>query len=193
MNRSNGFDNLRVGNARKYYRLNDAFVCFIGVRTVNVPVSDFVSRIKELSLAGMIIQSINSRAAYGIGHLLGVLKITIECQKRNITISTKPEIDLLLRLSLTSQINFALNHAGLNPSYPAIIIFYSKDKKKVAGVRKKIVKTIPNVDNTVLKISKESRDHIFRIFKAKERTRISLRDDSFITQYLIERSALVMK
>lgn len=186
--------NFQAETPKKYYKLNDIFVCLIGVQTIEVAdVSDFVRTLQNLSLAGVIIQTINARAAYGISHLLGVLKITLECQKRNITVSAKPEIDLLLRLSLTTQISFALNYAGLNILYPAIIIIYSSDKRKVSDVRKRIMKTIPNIDSTVLKTNIESRNHIFRLFRAKERTHILLRDDSYITQYLIERSALVMK
>jgi tRNA threonylcarbamoyladenosine modification (KEOPS) complex Cgi121 subunit len=179
---------------KKYYKLNDTFVCLIGVQTIEVAeVSDFVRTLQKLSLAGVIIQTINARAAYGISHLLGVLKISLECQKRNITVSTKPEIDLLLRLSLTTQISFALNYAGLNILYPAIIIIYSTDKKRVADVRKRIMKTNPNIDSNVLRTNIESRDHIFRLFRANERTHILLRDDGYITQYLVERSALIMK
>jgi tRNA threonylcarbamoyladenosine modification (KEOPS) complex Cgi121 subunit len=179
---------------KKYYKLNDTFVCLIGVQTIEVTeVSVFVRTLQKFSLPGVIIQTINARAVYGISHLLGVLKITLECQKRNITVSVKPEIDLLLRLSLTTQISFALNYAGLNILSPAIIIVYSIDKKKVVDVRKRIIKTIPNIDSTVLRTNVESRDHIFRLFKANERTHILLRDDGYITQYLIERSALIMK
>jgi hypothetical protein len=102
-------------------------------------------------------------------------------------------MDLLLRLSLTNQISFALNYAGLNILHPAIIIIYSTDKKKVAGVRQRIIKTIPNIDSTILRTNIESRDHIFRLFGTNERNHILLQDDDYITQYLIERSALIMK
>jgi hypothetical protein len=179
---------------KRYYKLNDTFVCLIGVQTIEVAeVSDFVRTLQKLSLAGVIIQTINARAAYGISHLLGVLKITLECQKRNITVSAKPEIDLLLRLSLTTQISYALKYAGLNILYPAIIIVYSTDKKRVADVRKRIMKAIPNIYSNVLRTNIESRDHIFRLFRANERTHILLRDDGYIIQYLVERSALIMK
>lgn len=181
-------------SSEKYYKLNETFVCLIGVRTIEVvEVSDFIKTLQNLSLEGVVIQTINARAAYGISHLLGVLKITLECQKRNITVSTKPEMDLLLRLSLTNQISFALNYAGLNILHPAIIIIYSTEKKKVAHVRKRIIKKIPNIDSTVLSTNIESRDHIFRLFGTNEHNHILLQDDDYITQYLIERSALIMK
>lgn len=179
---------------KSYYELNGTFVCIIGVQKVEVPdVTDFISSIRTLSETGVTIQAINARAAFGIGHLLGVLKITLECKKRNITISTKPEIDLLLRLSLTNQISMAMNRAGLKRFHPAIIIVYSTDKKKVVNVRNKIVKTVPRIDDTVLKISRESRDHIFQLLKTNKQTNTPTGDHRFLTDYLIERSALIMK
>ena len=82
--------------AECYYELNGTYVCIIGVKKVEVPdVTDFICSIRALSETEVTIQAINARAAFGIDHLLGVLKITLECQKRNITISMKPEIDLL--------------------------------------------------------------------------------------------------
>ena len=178
----------------KYYKLNDTFICVMGLRSIETSkISDFITRIQKLSFEGVSIQTINARAAYGINHLLGVLKITLECQKRNLTLTTKPEMELLLRLSLTNQISLALNHAGLKTNHPAIIIIYSTNKRKVYHVRKRIMKTFPNLDNSVIKIDKESRDHIFRLILANKRNQLSHRDDNFITQYLIERSALIIK
>lgn len=178
----------------KYYKLNDTFICVMGLRSIETSkISDFITRIQKLSFEGVSIQTINARAAYGIDHLLGVLKITLESQKRTSTLTMKPEMDLLLRLSLTNQISLALNHAGLNTNQPAIIIICSTNKRKVYYVRKRIMKTFPNLDNSVIKIDKESRDHIFRLILANKRNQLSHRDDNFITQYLIERSALIIK
>ena len=165
----------------------------MGVKNIKTSkLSDFITMVQKLSLKGVSIQVINARAAYGTDHLLGVLKVTLECQKRNLTLTLKPEIDLLLRLSLTNQISLALNHAGLKTNQPAIIIIYSTNKKKVYNVESRIMKIVPNANDTVLNIDKESRFHIFRLL-ANKRICTSNLDDSFITKYLIERSALIIK
>ena len=180
--------------AECYYELNGTYVCIIGVKKVEAPdVTDFMCSIRALSETEVITQAINARAAFGIDHLLGVLKITLECQKRNITISMKPEIDLLLRLSLTNQITLAMYRTGIKRDNPAVIIAYSTDKKKVINVRNKIVKMVPHTDNTVLKIIKESRDHILELINTNKQTHILAGDYRFLTDYLIEQSALVMK
>ena len=180
--------------AESYYDLNGTYVCIIGVQKVEVPdVTDFICSIRTLSETEVTTQAINARAVFGIDHLLGVLKITLECQKRNITISMKPEIDLLLRLSLTNQISLAMNRTGLKRDNPAVIIVYSTDKKKVINVKDKIVKMVPHIDNAVLKISKESRDHILELMNTNKQAHIRTGDYKFLTDYLIEQSALVMK
>ena len=116
----------------KHYKLNDNFICFIGLRTIEVlEVSGFISSIQRLSLPEVTVQTINARAAYGPSHLLGVLKITLECQKRGLTLSLKPELDLLLRLSFTNQIASALSCTGLKTFHTAIVILFSTDKEKL--------------------------------------------------------------
>jgi tRNA threonylcarbamoyladenosine modification (KEOPS) complex Cgi121 subunit len=181
------------GNYTKYHKLNDAYIRLIGVSNIEMSkISDFITMVQKLSSKGVSIQVINARAAYGTDHLLGVLKVTLECQKRNLTLTVKPEIDLLLRLSLTNQISLALGHAGLNTNQPAIIIIYSTNKKKVHHVERRIMKTVPNINDSVLEIDKVSRIHILRLL-ANKRIRTSNLDDNFITQYLIERSALIVK
>jgi tRNA threonylcarbamoyladenosine modification (KEOPS) complex Cgi121 subunit len=178
----------------KYYRLNDNFICFIGLRTIEGPeVSGFISSIQRLSLPEVRVQMINARAAYGPSHLLGVLKITLECQKRGLTLSLKPEMDLLLRLSFTNQIASALSCTGLKRFHPAIVILFSTDKEKLACVRDRIIKTLPHVDHQVLAPGNESRDHIFRLLRTSKNISIPQGDDNFFTQYFIERSALVIK
>jgi tRNA threonylcarbamoyladenosine modification (KEOPS) complex Cgi121 subunit len=178
----------------KYYKLNDTFICFIGLRTIEVPeVSGFISRIQRLSLPEVRVQMINARAAYGPSHLLGVMQITLECQKRGLTLSLKPEMDLLLRLSFTNQIASALSFTGLKTFHPAIIILFSTDKEKLACVRERIVKTLPHLDHKVLAPGSESKDHIFQLLRTSKNIGIPRGDDNFFTQYLIERSALVIK
>ena len=178
----------------KCYKLNDTFICFIGLRTIEVPeVSGFISRIQRLSIPEVRVQMINARAAYGPSHLLGVMQITLECQKRGLTLSLKPEMDLLLRLSFTNQIASALSCTGLKTFHPAIVILFSMDKKRLACVRDRITKALPHVDDEVLAPGNESRDHIFQLLRTSKNISIPRGDDNFFTQYLIERSALVIK
>ena len=178
----------------KNYKLNETFICFIGLRTIEVPeVSGFISRIQRLSLPEVRVQMINARAAYGPSHLLGVMQITLECQKRGLTLSLKPEMDLLLRLSFTNQIASALSCTGLKTFHPGIVILFSTDKEKLACVRDRIIKTLPHVDHKVLAPSNESRDHIFRLLRTSKNIGVPRGDDNFFIQYFIERSALVTK
>jgi tRNA threonylcarbamoyladenosine modification (KEOPS) complex Cgi121 subunit len=179
----------------EYHKLEDTFVCFIGIRTIESPrVSDFISTIQSLSLPEVTVQLVSARSVYGPDHLLGILKITLECQKRSLALSRKPQTDLLLRLSFTNQIALAFDRSGLKKFLPAVVILYSTDKKKLARTRAKIMGNLSTVvDDAVLAASDESRDYIFQLLGSGKNMCLIDENKDFVTQYLIERSALIVK
>lgn len=175
--------------------MDDTFVCFIGIRTIESPrVSDFIGTIQSLSLPEVTVQLVSARSVYGPDHLLGILKITLECQKRSLILSHKPQTDLLLRLSFTNQIALAFDRSGLKKFLPAVVILYSTDKKKLAQTTAKIMGNLSTVvDDAVLAASDESRDYIFQLLGSVKNTCLIDENKNFVTQYLIERSALIVK
>jgi tRNA threonylcarbamoyladenosine modification (KEOPS) complex Cgi121 subunit len=179
----------------EYHKLEDTFVCFIGIRTIESPrVSDFIGTIQSLSLPEVTVQLVSARSVYGPDHLLGILKITLECQKRSLALSHKPQTDLLLRLSFTNQIALAFDRSGLKKFLPAVVILYSTDKKKLARTRAKIMGNLSTVvDDAVLAASDESRDYIFQLLGSGKNMCLIDENKDFVTQYLIERSALIVK
>jgi tRNA threonylcarbamoyladenosine modification (KEOPS) complex Cgi121 subunit len=179
----------------EYHKLEDTFVCFIGIRTIESPrVSDFIGTIQSLSLPEVTVQLVSARSVYGPDHLLGILKITLECQKRSLALSRKPQTDLLLRLSFTNQIALAFDRSGLKKFLPAVVILYSTDKKKLARSRAKIMDNLSTVvDDAVLAASDESRDYIFQLLGSGKNMCLIDENKDFVTQYLIERSALIVK
>jgi tRNA threonylcarbamoyladenosine modification (KEOPS) complex Cgi121 subunit len=180
-------------NSYGAYKLKDNIVYFIGVRTIDVPEVEFIGIVQNLSKPDVTFHLVNANSVYGPAHLLGVLKINLECQSRGLALSQKPEIDLLLRLSFTNQINSALSRSGLKRFNPAIIILYSTDKKKLDRTRNRIMRELPKVDNSVLTPSEGRREHLFHLLDGNISRHLIEGDDNFITRYLIERSALVIK
>ena len=179
----------------KYHKLEDTFVCFIGIKTIESPrVSDFISTIQSLSLPEVTVQLVSAKSVYGPEHLLGILKITLECQKRSFALSNKPQTDLLLRLSFTNQIALAFDRSGLKKFLPAVVILCSTNKKKLALTRAKIMGNLATVvDDAVLVARDESRDYIFQLLGSGRNTFLIGENKDFVTQYLVERSALIVK
>lgn len=179
----------------EYHKLEDTFVCFIGIRTIeSLRVSDFIGTIQSLSLPEVTVQLVSARSVYGPDHLLGILKITLECQKRSLALSRNPQTDLLLRLSFTNQIALAFDLSGLKKFLPAVVILYSTDKKKLARTRAKITGNLATVvDDAVLAASDESRDYIFQLLGSGKNMCLIDENKDFVTRYLIERSALIVK
>jgi tRNA threonylcarbamoyladenosine modification (KEOPS) complex Cgi121 subunit len=141
------------------------------------------------------VQAINANAVYGIEHILGVLKISLENERRSIIISSKAEIDFLLRMSYTNQISLAIENVGLKKFLPGCIIIYSRDKKELIRIRAKIVKLVPNIDNSVVESNEKKWRFIFHIIglKKNQKSLTFAEDDNLLTSYFIERAALIMK
>jgi tRNA threonylcarbamoyladenosine modification (KEOPS) complex Cgi121 subunit len=179
----------------EYHKLGDTFICFIGVRTIEVlAVSEFIDTVQSLSLPEVTVQFVSARSIYGPDHLLGILKIILECQKRCLALSHRSQTDLLLRLSFTNQIALAFDRSGLKKFLPAIVILCSTDKKKLARTRAKIMSNLSTVvDDAVLAPSDESRDYILQLLGAGKNTCMTNENKNFVTQYFIERSALIVK
>jgi hypothetical protein len=87
-----------------------------------------------------------------------------------------------------------LYRSGLKKFLPAVVILYSTDKKKLARTRAKIMGNLSTVvDDAVLAASDESRDYIFQLLGSGKNMCLIDENKDFVTQYLIERSALIVK
>ena len=97
--------------------MGNIFTTVIGVSDLDVKdVGEFIDDLRKTSNGGVSIQAVCADAVYGLEHILQALKITIESEKRKITLVGRPEMDLLLRISCTDQISRALMDIGLKLS-----------------------------------------------------------------------------
>ncbi|HEY9387724.1 MAG TPA: KEOPS complex subunit Cgi121 [Nitrososphaeraceae archaeon] len=157
-------------------------------------IREFLNKIRNMS-DRVHIQAINANAVYGIKHILGVLKITLENESRGMIISSKAEIDFLLRMSYTNQISLAIENVGLKKFLPSCVIIYSKDKKELIRIRDVIVKLLQNVDNRILESNEKKWRFIFHMIglKKNQNSLALTQNKNLLTSYFIERAALVMK
>ena len=97
------------------YKIGGAFVSIVCIGPIErTEINRFINEIRN-TFCGIFMQFITPDVIYGIEHLIGVFKITMESKKRNILIAKSTEMDFLLRLSCTNQISHALKsrwHAG---------------------------------------------------------------------------------
>jgi molybdopterin converting factor small subunit len=94
------------------YMIDNIHASIIGVRRIAGDAGKLIDRLRA-EHKDVSIQAVNADAVYGTDHLLGVLRMTLEAEKRKIMIANKREIELLMRLACTDQISEAMMRAGL--------------------------------------------------------------------------------
>ena len=90
--------------AIEIYELGDIFASIIGIQAIQIKdTGKVIDDLRHISNK-VVLQGIDANIVYGTEQIIEVLKITLESEKRKIMVASKPEMDLLLRLSCTNQI-----------------------------------------------------------------------------------------
>lgn len=138
------------------------------------------------------IQGFNSEAIFGPQHLIEVLKITLEAHKRGIMVANRPELDLLLRISCTTQISKAISHAGIKSGKCVCFVIFSKNRRNLLKARHYASQLLPEPDSTESIVDTSTRNTLATKF-GLEASSYFLTDGSEFLRYLIERAALITK
>jgi tRNA threonylcarbamoyladenosine modification (KEOPS) complex Cgi121 subunit len=137
-------------------------------------------------------QGFNTEAIFGLQHVVEALKITLEALKRGIVVAKRPELDLLLRISCTTQITKAISHAGMKSGKGSCFVLFSKNQGNFIKARDHALQSLHAYDSHKPVVDTLTR---FRL-AAKlgfETGSYFLKDDSEFLRYLTERAALVTK
>lgn len=138
------------------------------------------------------IQGFDPEAIFGLQHLIEALKITLEALRRGITVANRPELDLLLRMSSTTQISKAINYAGIKSGKCACFVVFSKNKRDLLKARYYALQSLPEANSTDLIGNASTRNTIASKLGLEASTKY-LTDDIEFLKYLIERAALITK
>jgi tRNA threonylcarbamoyladenosine modification (KEOPS) complex Cgi121 subunit len=164
----------------------------IGVSVLDVTdAGELIDDLRNTSKAVVSIQGVCADAVYGIDHILQALKISIESEKRKITLVGRLEMDLLLRISCTDQITVALRDIGLRNQAPGCFILFSKGKKELLKITRRICNMHLVIDDSVLKPSNRKKELICRRLGLQLNKFLS--NDVNFTSFLSERAALLTK
>ena len=138
------------------------------------------------------IQGLNTEAIFGLQHVVEALKITLEAFKRGIMAANRPELDLLLRISCTTQISKAISHAGIKSEKCACFVIFSKNIRYLRKARYYALQSLPECDSYEFVIDEIARNNLATKL-GLESGSYFLTDDSEFLKYLIERAALIAK
>jgi tRNA threonylcarbamoyladenosine modification (KEOPS) complex Cgi121 subunit len=142
---------------------------------------------------------VNANIVFGIEHIFGILKIINEEIKRKGERGIKNfDVEFLLRICYTSQISYAFQLLNDNKTNDFIFILFSKNLTDI----KKIYIDLKNygeedISNSIIQISESKKLNILKLFFNKHlndlRNLSIIKDDLKFQNFLIERSAIVLK
>jgi tRNA threonylcarbamoyladenosine modification (KEOPS) complex Cgi121 subunit/molybdopterin converting factor small subunit len=168
------------------YTIDGNYVSIIGVQKVAGDPGRLVDRLRAEN-NGVSIQTVNADAVYGADHVLGVIRMTLEAEKRKVMLANKRETELLLRFACTDQISEALKRAGLKEGAPGCLVAFSNDSKALCRFSDEI-KNEFKVDDSVVEPSRKKRTRLAGVLEMKAKF-----DESEFLQYLLERAAILVK
>ncbi|HKZ61093.1 MAG TPA: KEOPS complex subunit Cgi121 [Nitrososphaera sp.] len=168
------------------YTLDGNYVSIIGVTKIAEDAGKLVDRLRAQN-KDVSIQAVNAGAVYGADNLLGVLRVTLEAEKRKIMLANRRETELLLRLACTGQISKAMKRAGLKKGAAGCFVAFSKDSKALGQFAEQ-VKSEFETDDSVLDSSKEKRVRLAGLLGINAK----FGDGEFL-QYILEKAAILVK
>lgn len=171
------------------HRVGDIYAVILGMRCVKVKeTGKLIDRLRKALPEGVLIQAARADAIYGVDHVINALRIALESQRRDLLLTEKLEIDLLLRIACVDQISIALSNIGLMYHKPGCLILFSIHKRRLAMAAKNILRYVDS-DNSVLFPSKTKRELISKRIGLD--TGEYLQNDVAFLDFLSEKAALL--
>lgn len=111
------------------YKIDLVYVAIISTDTLYVTdIGNTIESFRKM-FPDVMIQGINPKHVFGMGHIFEVIQIILESNKRNIKISKRLEMELLLRLICSSQVDKALDIGGIKNNGTGCFILLSENKR----------------------------------------------------------------
>ena len=138
------------------------------------------------------VQIVDAKSVYGQKHIIEVLKITLEAEKRGVLCAKDVLTDLLLRVACTNQITIALKKAGFKNNTDVCFILFSKDKDQVLKVGDHILKSF-TINDSVIDKTSIKKEFICANIGLGDSKLFEKKDDTKFLGLLIERAVMVTK
>jgi molybdopterin synthase sulfur carrier subunit len=168
------------------YRLDDYHLLILGIQRIVYDPGKLVDMLRGRH-GNVSIQAVDANVVYGEEHLVGVLRIVLETEKRKIMLTNRREMELLIRLTGTNQIEEAIRRVGLKKDTSGCFIAFSQDSESLRQFESQI-KSEFDLNDSVLKPSKEKRIRLASMLGFPN----ELNYNEFL-QYLLEKAAILIK
>ena len=166
--------------------LNGYHVSITGVQRIMHDPGKLVDMLRAQH-SNVSVQAVNPNAVYGEEHVLGVLRIVLEAEKRKIMLTNRRETELLIRLTGTNQIAEAIRRAGLKKDTAGCFIAFSQDSESLRQFESQL-KSEFDLNDSVLNPSEDKRIRLASMLGFPTKL-----DDSEFLQYLLEKAAILIR
>jgi tRNA threonylcarbamoyladenosine modification (KEOPS) complex Cgi121 subunit len=185
-------NNNKINNSYFNFKLSNFHISiFYCGKLESVNGTKLVEQIRH-RFENVYIQGINTEAIFGQPHVVEALKITLESLKRGIMAANRPELDLLLRISCTTQISKAISHAGIKSEKSVCFVMFSKNRGNLLKARHYALRSLPEHDSLEFTVEASARNTLATNL-GFEAGSYFLEDDEEFLKYLVERAALITK
>ena len=169
------------------YEIDSVFVAIISTDTQYV--TDIGTTIESFRkmFPEVMIQGINPKYIFGRGHIFEVIKIIIESNNRKIKIAKRLEMELLLRLICSNQVDKAINIGGIKNNGSACFILLSENKRLIVDSIRYLSKIFVSQNNLLLNATREKMLYMCKRMKFKHS---NFSNKEFL-RILTEKAALV--
>jgi tRNA threonylcarbamoyladenosine modification (KEOPS) complex Cgi121 subunit/molybdopterin converting factor small subunit len=168
-----------------HYTLDSYYVSITGVQKITHDPGELVDRMRSQH-NNVSIQAVDANAVYGEEHILGVLRIALEAEKRSIMLANRCEIELLIRLACTDQISEAIRRAGLKKGIAGCFIAFSQDNEALRQFEEWI-KSEFDLNDSVLKPNEDKRIRLASMVDSPPKL-----DNNEFIQCILEKAAILV-
>lgn len=169
------------------YKIDSIFVAIICTDTLIVDDIGVTIAAFRKMFPDVRIQGINPSYIFGKRHIFEVIKIILESNKRNIKIANRLEIELLLRIVCSNQVDKAIKIGGIKNIGSGCFILFSEKKGPITDSIKYLRKMFVKQNSSLLNATKEK---MIDIGERLELPRTKFNSKEFL-KILTERAALV--
>jgi len=130
-------------------KVADEHILLAGIS--NLQIHDVTAFLREIRSVNkhVAVQAVNADLVAGMQHVMGVLYQSVEAKKRHILLSKRMEIDILLRLACTDQIDKALTNVGIKEGRNNVLVIAVGRINSLKMLRKYITENYGSDDNVL--------------------------------------------
>ena len=146
------------------YKIDSIFVAIICTEVLCVPdIGSTITTFRKM-FPDVMIQGINPCYVFGKRHIFEVIKIILESNRRKIKIAKRLEMELLLRLVGSNQVDKAIKIGGIKNNGSGCFLLLSEKKGQIIDSLKYLRKILGKQNSNLLNETKEKMINICERF-----------------------------